>query len=164
MSCLQYQLDTKRAIECAGKVNPMNEVGLTSALALAQKVIELGRSAGAPPLAVVILDARGRVKVSMAEDGVAAAMAPTAIGKANAALMMETDGRTLSISAASNHFALPGLVNLLGPFVPLPGGVPIVSGRGIIGALGVTGDTADNDERFALDALAACGFTDAAAV
>lgn len=139
----------------------MKEVGLTNALELAQKVIELGRNAGAPPLAVVVLDARGGVKVSLAEDGVAAAMAPIAIGKANAALMMETDGRTLSVSAATNHFALPGLVNLLGPFVPLPGGVPIVSEKRVIAALGVTGDTADNDERFALDALAACGFAEA---
>jgi uncharacterized protein GlcG (DUF336 family) len=47
-----------------------------------------------------------------------------------------------------------------GQVVPVPGGVLIRDGRGrLMGAVGVTGDTSDNDADAALAGLAAAGLT-----
>ena len=45
-----------------------------------------------------------------------------------------------------------------GALVPVPGGVLVQSGDGeLIGAVGITGDTSDNDEAAAIDAIDAAG-------
>ena len=46
-----------------------------------------------------------------------------------------------------------------GKFVPALGGVLIRRDGRIIGALGITGDTGENDEMVAVQAIEACGFT-----
>ena len=43
--------------------------------------------------------------------------------------------------------------------VPVPGGVLIMQGGALIGAVGVTGDTSDNDEIAAIAGVEAAGFT-----
>jgi uncharacterized protein GlcG (DUF336 family) len=46
-----------------------------------------------------------------------------------------------------------------GAVVPVPGGVLVCDKKGkVIGAVGVTGDTSDNDEIAALAGVAAAGF------
>jgi uncharacterized protein GlcG (DUF336 family) len=42
--------------------------------------------------------------------------------------------------------------------MPVPGGVLIKSGGAIIGAVGVSGDTSDNDEAAAMAGIEAAGF------
>ena len=44
-----------------------------------------------------------------------------------------------------------------GSLVPVPGGVLIRDDNGIIGAVGVTGDTSDNDETCAIAGIEAAG-------
>jgi uncharacterized protein GlcG (DUF336 family) len=46
-----------------------------------------------------------------------------------------------------------------GRLVPVPGGVLIKSGNAIVGAVGVSGDTSDNDELAALAGIQAAGLT-----
>ena len=47
-----------------------------------------------------------------------------------------------------------------GSLVPVPGGVLIKSGDGtLLGAVGVTGDTSDNDEAAAVAGIEAAGLT-----
>jgi uncharacterized protein GlcG (DUF336 family) len=41
--------------------------------------------------------------------------------------------------------------------MPVPGGILIRDGSGIIGAVGISGDTSDNDEACALEGIAAGG-------
>ena len=59
----------------------------------------------------------------------------------------------------------PSFVASLGPIapagiIPAAGGVIVVSGEGLpIGAVGITGDTSDNDEACALAGIAAAGLT-----
>ena len=46
-----------------------------------------------------------------------------------------------------------------GRFIPVAGGVLVRQPDGaLIGAVGVTGDSADNDESIAVDAIEHCGF------
>ena len=53
--------------------------------------------------------------------------------------------------------ALNGLMD--GSMVPVPGGVLIMDGGTLIGAVGVTGDTSDNDEIAAIAGIEATGLT-----
>jgi uncharacterized protein GlcG (DUF336 family) len=46
-----------------------------------------------------------------------------------------------------------------GKVVPMPGGVLIVSGEDVVGAVGVSGDTPDNDELVAIAGISSAGFT-----
>jgi uncharacterized protein GlcG (DUF336 family) len=44
-----------------------------------------------------------------------------------------------------------------GSLVPVPGGVLIKDGAALVGAIGISGDTSDNDEAAALAGIAAAG-------
>jgi uncharacterized protein GlcG (DUF336 family) len=44
-----------------------------------------------------------------------------------------------------------------GSLVPVPGGVLIKSGGDLLGVIGISGDTSDNDEAAALAGIAAAG-------
>jgi uncharacterized protein GlcG (DUF336 family) len=46
-----------------------------------------------------------------------------------------------------------------GALIPVPGGVLIKSGDLVIGAVGVSGDTSDNDERAALAGIGAANLS-----
>jgi uncharacterized protein GlcG (DUF336 family) len=46
-----------------------------------------------------------------------------------------------------------------GALIPVPGGVLVRSNGETIGAVGVTGDTSDNDELAAVAGIEAAGFT-----
>ena len=52
--------------------------------------------------------------------------------------------------------ALNGLMD--GSMVPVPGGVLIMEDGALIGGVGVTGDTSDNDEIAAIAGVEAAGF------
>ena len=53
--------------------------------------------------------------------------------------------------------ALNGLMD--GSMVPVPGGVLVMDGGTLVGAVGVTGDTSDNDEIAAIAGIEAAGLT-----
>ncbi|MFO1033603.1 MAG: heme-binding protein [Hyphomicrobiales bacterium] len=56
------------------------------------------------------------------------------------------------------HFFAGAVSAIAGGIVPVPGGVLIKSKEGVIlGAIGVSGDTSDNDEAAALAGIAAAG-------
>jgi uncharacterized protein GlcG (DUF336 family) len=113
------------------------------------------------PMGVVVLDERGVLKTYAAEDGTALRRADIATGKAYGALSMGVGSRTLGKRAEERpHFiaAVNGAIG--GSMIPVPGGVLIRGAdKTIIGAVGVTGDTSDNDEAAALAGIAAAGLT-----
>lgn len=114
------------------------------------------------PLTVAILDDGGNLKVLKREDGRGAAMRPQiAIGKAFAAVGMGRSTRALQDMAQQRPWFSASLVSVAdGGYVPVPGGVLILDGDGeVIGACGVTGDTADNDEIAAVAGIEAAGLT-----
>ena len=134
-------------------------------LAQAQTIITAGLQAARDkkfqPLAIVVLDARGVMKAYAAEDGTALRRADIATGKAYGALAMGVGSRTLGKRAEERPHFIGAVNNAIGgSMIPVPGGVLIRGDdRSIIGAVGVTGDTSDNDEAAALAGLAAAGLT-----
>ena len=96
-----------------------------------------------------------------AEDGTALRRADIAIGKAYGALSMGVGSRTLGKRAEERPHFIAAVTHVVGgSMVPVAGGVLIRGDdKSIIGAVGVSGDTSDNDEAAALAGLAAAGLT-----
>jgi uncharacterized protein GlcG (DUF336 family) len=68
------------------------------------------------------------------------------------ALMNRADVQGYFVLSATSAFG--------GRLIPVPGGVLVRDGSGaIIGSVGVTGDTSDNDEAAAMSAIEAVGYT-----
>lgn len=111
------------------------------------------------PLAVVVLDLGGHPLVVKREDGAGILRLDVATAKAWGALGMGVAPKVLGERLSGN----PGFMNALvaasgGRLAAHAGGVLILDdeGRGI-GAMGISGDTGDNDEKCAVAGLAAAG-------
>ena len=112
------------------------------------------------PLVITILDARGAVKVTAAQDGTSLMRAEIAHGKAYGALAMGVGSKTLGTRAVERpHFlaAVNGAIG--GAMVPVAGGVLVRIDGEVVGCVGVTGDSSDNDELAARAGIAAAGLT-----
>jgi uncharacterized protein GlcG (DUF336 family) len=110
------------------------------------------------PLVVTVLDARGCVKVTAAQDGTSLMRAEIAHGKAYGALAMGMGSRALYQRAQEQAFFVSAANTLAqGALVPVPGGVLIQDGATLLGAVGVSGDTSDNDEVCAIAGIEAAG-------
>ena len=110
------------------------------------------------PLVIAILDARGAVKLTAAQDGTSLMRAEIAHGKAYGVLAMGMGSRALFLRAKEQAYFIDA-VNALaqGRLVPVPGGVLIQDGATLLGAIGVSGDTSDNDEICAIAGIEAAG-------
>jgi uncharacterized protein GlcG (DUF336 family) len=132
-------------------------------LDVARKILDTALAKGVEkklkPLVVTVLDARGCVKISAAQDGTSLLRGEIAHGKAYGALAMGMGSRALFQRAQEQAYFI-GAVNTLaqGRMVPVPGGVLILDDNGtLLGAVGVSGDTSDNDEICALAGIEAAG-------
>ena len=111
------------------------------------------------PLGVAVLDAGGHLLAFQRQDGASNLRPQIAMAKASGALALGVSSRTIADMAADR----PVFVAALGPIsshgiLPAAGGVIIVDGEGRpIGAVGITGDTSDNDEACALAGISAAG-------
>jgi uncharacterized protein GlcG (DUF336 family) len=107
----------------------------------------------------VVLDAGGHLVCAKREDGSGIIRFEVAVGKAYGALGMGWGSRTMMERAAQNPNFLTAIAAASGGrLVPNPGGVLIRdAGNQIIGALGISGDTADNDEIIAIAGIEAAG-------
>jgi uncharacterized protein GlcG (DUF336 family) len=94
---------------------------------------------------------------TLAHDGTALARFDIARGKARGALAFNMGTRGLEKLAKERPHFFAGAVSAIeGGIVPVAGGVLIKDKDGIIlGAIGVSGDTSDNDEIAALAGIAA---------
>ena len=110
------------------------------------------------PLCITILDARGVTKMTAAQDGTSLMREEIANGKAYGALAMGMGSRALFQRAQEQAYFVDA-VNALasGRLVPVPGGVLIKDGDRLLGAVGVSGDTSDNDEACAVAGIQAAG-------
>ena len=110
------------------------------------------------PLVITVLDARGCVKVTAAQDGTSLMRAEIAHGKAYGALAMGMGSRALFQRAQEQAYFIDAANTLAqGRLVPVPGGVLIQNGTMLLGAVGVSGDTSDNDEACAVAGIEAAG-------
>ncbi|MBR0826214.1 heme-binding protein [Bradyrhizobium manausense] len=110
------------------------------------------------PLVVTILDARGVIKLAAAQDGTSLMRAEIAHGKAYGALAMGLGSRALFQRAQEQPYFIDAMNTLAkGALVPVPGGVLIQDGTTLLGAVGISGDTSDNDEACAIAGIEAAG-------
>ncbi len=115
---------------------------------------------GFKPLAIVVLGAGGGIKASESQDGTSLARPKIAHGKAYGGYSLGLGSRALFERAKVEPFFIQAMNSLCdGALVPVPGGVLIRSTEGeLLGAVGVTGDTSDNDEICAVAGIEAAGF------
>jgi uncharacterized protein GlcG (DUF336 family) len=132
---------------------------LAQAQAIIDSTFAKGRSARMKPLGAVVMDARGVVIAAAISDGSSLARFDIASAKARACLMFNTGTRGVEKLAKDRpHFFAGAASAIEGGIVPVPGGVLIKASDGtILGAVGVSGDTSDNDEIAALAGVAAAG-------
>jgi uncharacterized protein GlcG (DUF336 family) len=111
------------------------------------------------PLAVAVLDDRGAYKAFAAQDGTSLMRAEVAHGKAYGALALGVGSRALFVRAKDQPYFIDAMNTMArGALVPVPGGILILDAAGeTIGAVGVSGDTSDNDEISALAGIAQAG-------
>jgi uncharacterized protein GlcG (DUF336 family) len=131
-------------------------------LAAADTIIKAGlahaRDKNMKPLGIVVLDARGAPKAYGAEDGTSLKRYEIAHGKAHGSLAFNQGSRTLNKMAVERPHFIAAATQAVGALIPVPGGVLIKNAAGaVIGAVGVSGDTSDNDEAAALAGIKAAG-------
>jgi uncharacterized protein GlcG (DUF336 family) len=139
----------------------MAEISLPRARSIIRGALKKGRELGLNPLSVVVLDAGGHLKAFEREDGASPGRFDIARGKAFGVIMTGMTGTALMQRAETQAYfvnALNGLYD--GKIVPVPGGVLVKDKQGrVIGAVGVTGDTSDNDAIAGLAGIEAAGLT-----
>ena len=118
-----------------------------------------GAELGLKPLAVVVLDDRASLRICLNQDGTAIHRHRVAHGKANAAMSLGMGSRALGARAEAQAYFVDAVGRMMdGDFIPVPGGVLIRNSDGdLLGAVGISGDTSDNDEAAAVAAIEAVG-------
>lgn len=118
-----------------------------------------GAEMGFKPLSVAVLDAGGNLLAFEREERAPPGRFAIAHGKAYGAVMLGMAGRAQMARAEVQPYFMGALNGVYGgKFVPVPGGILLRDDDGdVIGAIGVTGDTSDNDTEAGLAGAAAAG-------
>jgi uncharacterized protein GlcG (DUF336 family) len=137
----------------------MTRISLDKAQTIVSGALAEARELGLKPISVAVLDAGGHLIAFAREDGSSNLRPQIAAAKASGALALGVSSRTIGEMAVER----PTFINAaagLNPagIVPAAGGVLVRGADGtVIGAVGVTGDTSDNDELAALAGIRAAG-------
>jgi uncharacterized protein GlcG (DUF336 family) len=132
---------------------------LAQASAIVDTALAEGRKMKLAPLAVAVLDAGGNLIAFKREDSAGILRFDIAFGKAWGALGMGFGTRELAERGTKHPTFISVLATVSqGRIVPSPGGVLILDSDGdVIGAVGISGDSGDNDEACGLVGIAAAG-------
>lgn len=131
---------------------------LDHARKIAETALAHARKAEFKPLSVVVLDGRGQRKAVLTEDNTSLKRENIAYAKAYGALAMGSGSRALMKMAAERpNFMAAAMHVAEGALVPVPGGVLMRRDGLVVGAVGISGDTSDNDEAAAIAAIEAVG-------
>lgn len=137
----------------------MTRISLDQAQTIVTGALKEARGLKLKPISVAVLDAGGHMIAFAREDGSSNLRPQIATAKASGALALGVSSRTIGEMAIER----PTFINAaagLNPagIVPAAGGVLVKDADGaVIGAVGVTGDTSDNDELAALAGIKAAG-------
>ena len=139
----------------------MESLTLDQARRAVDTALAAARREGFKPMAVVVLDEAGQLKYVAREDGATPLRVDIAHGKAESAFVMGVASRTLHERASAN----PAFFNAIAPavgskFIPQTGAVAIVSAGGqVLGAIGASGGTGDEDEAVCIEGLRNAGLS-----
>src|SRR5258708_16132408 len=134
-------------------------ITLAQAASIVDAALKKARELKQMPQTVVVLDAGGHLVCAKREDGSGVIRCEVAVGKAYGALGMGWGSRTMTERAAQNPNFLTAIVAASdGRLVPNPGGVLVRdTDNRVLGAVGISGDTGDNDEVIAVAGIEAAG-------
>lgn len=141
----------------------MSSITLDQARTLIDAALAAARKAGFKPMGVVVVDAAAQVVASAREDGATALRLDIALGKAAAAVGMGVNSRALAERTKSVPVFLGALASVSQQkFVPQTGAVLVTDGAGrVLGGVGASGGTGDEDEQICIAGIAAVGLTHA---
>ena len=134
---------------------------LKQANTIIENALAKGREMKVPPLAVVVLDDSGNIKAAQREDGASMFRFDVGLGKAWGAVAMGCSSRALAKRAQANpNFLITLAATAQGKFLPQQGGVLIRNAKGeILGAVGISGATGDEDEACGVAGVEKAGLT-----
>jgi len=112
------------------------------------------------PLAAIVLDAGGRVKAFLKQDGASLMRFEIARGKAFAALALGRSSRLVLQKSREKPIFMANLESLADEQMFLEGGGQLIRDPAgeVIGAIGVTGDVNEMDDLAAVDGIHSVGF------
>jgi uncharacterized protein GlcG (DUF336 family) len=137
----------------------MTDLTLIAARSILDAALAKATELKLKPMVVAVLDARGCIKASAAQDGTSLMRHEIAHGKAWGALALGLGSRAIFQRAQEQPYFVDAVNTMArGALVPVPGGVLIHDESGaLLGAVGISGDTSDNDETCAVAGIAAAG-------
>ena len=137
----------------------MPNISLRKAKSVIRNALSKGNDLGLKPLSVVVLDGGGHVIAFEREDGAAPGRFAIAHGKAYGSVMLGMAGTAQMARADQQAYFMDAVNGVFGGnVIPVPGGVLVRDKKGgVIGAVGVTGDSSDNDLIAALAGIEAAG-------
>lgn len=138
----------------------MSELTLAVANRILEAVFARAAEMGGKPLGAAVVGPEGHLIAFQRQDGASMFRFEISTGKAWGAVAMGISSRALLKRAQDNPSFIAGLNAASGGRVlTSPGGVLILGEDGrILGAVGASGDTGDNDEAFVAHGIEAAGF------
>ena len=137
----------------------MTKLTLAQANQIIAVAIEESRKAGYKPMGIAVLDESGNLKAFASEDGASMFRFDIARAKAWGAVGMGVSSRKLGERAKENpNFFVSLSATSQGKFLPQAGAVVIKDASGtVIGAVGASGGTGDEDEAICIAGVQAAG-------
>lgn len=137
----------------------MNALTLQQAQQIIEAALAKSKEAGYQPMGIAVLDAAGNLKAFASEDGASMFRFDIARAKAWGAVGMGVSSRTLGERAKGNpNFFVSLSATSQGKFLPQTGAVVIKDAQGnVLGAVGASGGTGDEDEAICMAGVQAAG-------
>ena len=137
----------------------MSQLNLETCQIIANAALARATEMRLKPICVVVLDNRASLRICVNQDGTSIDRHRIAHGKANAAMSLGMGSRALGDRAEVQAYFIDAVGRMLdGDFIPVPGGVLVKNTAGeILGAVGISGDLSDNDEKAAVAGIEAAG-------
>ena len=138
----------------------MTQLTLQQANQIIAAALAKSKESGYQPMGIAVLDASGNLKAFASEDGASMFRFDVARAKAWGAVGMGVSSRTLAQRAKDNpNFFVSLAATAEGRFLPQTGAVVIKDAAGkVVGAVGASGGTGDEDEAICAAGVAAAGF------
>jgi uncharacterized protein GlcG (DUF336 family) len=136
----------------------MSRLTLAQASMIIDGALKLARERGYRAMGIVVLDEAGQLRAAQREDGATMFRIDIATGKAWAAVSMGAASRALLERAQGNPLFYGALAATAhGKFLAQTGAVLIKNAGEIVGAVGASGGTGDEDEAICMAGVEAAG-------
>lgn len=137
----------------------MAALTLDMAQQIMQAALAHSKAQGYRPMGIAVLDEAGQLKAFAREDGASMFRFDIARAKAWGAVGMGASSRVLGQRAKDNpHFFVSLAATAEGKFLPQTGAVLVKNAAGeVIGAVGASGGTGDEDEAICMAGIQAAG-------